>query len=123
MGRVSEVDDPVDVSEPSELVLSGLLASLSGDGLQSMLADVAELAATSIPDADGASVASVRDGVTETFAATHDTVRAVDLAQYSVQDGPCVEAARDGEVHLSQRLATDGRWPVLAEAAAEHGLG
>ncbi|MFL6240173.1 MAG: ANTAR domain-containing protein [Actinomycetes bacterium] len=109
--------------EPSDVVLSGLLESLSADRLQDVLADVAALATASIPDADGASVASVRNGRAETFAATDGTVRAVDNAQYSVEQGPCVEAGRDGAVHLSQHLPDDSRWPVLADAAAEHGLG
>jgi GAF domain-containing protein len=88
-----------------------------------VLADVAELAVATIPDADGASVATVRDGRTETFAATDLAVRAVDEVQYIRQDGPCVEAGKDGEVHLSQHLPDDPRWPALAETAAEHGLG
>jgi GAF domain-containing protein len=110
-------------TEPHESVLSGLLESLTGNGLEDVLADVAQLATISIPDADGASVASVRDGKAETFAATDGAVRAVDFAQYAHEQGPCVEAGKDGAVHLSQHLPNDERWPALADAASEHGLG
>jgi GAF domain-containing protein len=120
---VPQDDNPPVTGELSEDVLSGLLESLSGDGLEAVLADVAELATASIADADGASVACLRDGEAYTFAATDGAVRAVDEAQYSVQNGPCVEAGKDGAVHLSQHLANDDRWPTLADAAAEQGLG
>ena len=106
--------------EPSEDVLTGLLESLSGDGLQAVLAEVASLATSSIPDADGASVACLRDGQAVTFAATDSAVRAADEAQYSTQNGPCVEAGLDGQVHLSQHLPEDARW--MLDLAQEHGL-
>src|SRR5205823_10825454 len=109
--------------EPSEDVLTGLLESLSQDGLESVLSEVAVLATEAIPDADGASVASLRDGRATTFAATDERVRALDEAQYSVQNGPCGEAGLDGEVHLSQHLPNDAQWPTLAEAAARQDVG
>jgi GAF domain-containing protein len=109
--------------EPSDAVLTGLLESLSGNGLEGVLADVAELATATVPDADGASVASVRNGRAETFAATDNAVRRADEAQYGNDQGPCVEAGHDGEIHLSQHLPNDPRWPALADAAEEVGLG
>src|SRR2546423_8152287 len=123
MSEPSDAPAPGPETEPSEDVLTGLLESLSGDGLEAVLADVAELATASIADADGASVACLRDGEAFTFAATEAAMRAADEAQYSVQEGPCVEAGSDGEIRLSQQLATDGRWPTLADAAQQHGLG
>jgi GAF domain-containing protein len=119
---VAELDDKTS-AEPSEDVLTGLLASLSGNGLEDVLADVAGLATATIPDADGASVACLRDGQAFTFAATDERVRAVDEAQYSVQNGPCVQAGQDGQLHLSQHLPGDARWPTLADAAAKNGIG
>ena len=118
-------DRPTDKTgeEPSDVVLSGLLESLSGNGLEGVLADVAELATAAVPDADGASVASVRDGHAETFVATDSGVRRADEAQYGHEQGPCVEAGKDGHVHRSQHLPEDARWPALADAAADVGLG
>lgn len=110
-------------AEVPDDVLGGLLAALSGERLEQVLAEVAEVAVAAIPDADGASVASVRNGRAETFAATDRAVRRADEAQYSVEQGPCCEAANDGAVHLSQHLPDDERWPTLAHAAAEVGLG
>src|SRR2546421_2187995 len=115
--------EPPDTPDLPDDVLSGLLESLSnGGGLDGLLGDVAELAAAAIPDADGASVACLRDGRVFTFAATDEKVRAVDEAQYGVESGPCVEAAKDGEIHLSQYLPDDDRWPTLAAAAPAQGL-
>src|SRR2546423_8118090 len=92
--------DPLDMPDLPDDVLPGLLESLSnGGGLDGLLGDVAELAAAAIPDADGASVACLRDGRVFTFAATDEKVRAVDEAQYGVEDGPGVEAARARRVH------------------------
>jgi GAF domain-containing protein len=120
---VSDLQEQRAAPEPSDEVLTGLLASLSGDRLESVLRDVAALAIAAIPDCDGASVAIVRDGKTETFAATDAAVHTADEAQYSNDDGPCVDAGRDGAVHLSQHLPDDTRWPALADAAANVGLG
>ena len=69
-------DERLAEREPSDDVLAGLLESLSRDGLESVLAEVAALATEAIPDADGASVASLRDGQVTTFAATGESVRA-----------------------------------------------
>jgi GAF domain-containing protein len=120
---VTEQDERLTTSEPSEDVLTGLLESLSSNDLDEVLAEVAGLATDSIPDADGASVACLRDGRAFTFAATDPGVRELDEAQYSVQNGPCVEAGQDGQVHLSQHLPNDARWPTLAKAAAANGIG
>jgi GAF domain-containing protein len=120
---VLEREETPSEHEPSDDVLTGLLASLSRDGLEGVLAEVATLASAAIPDADGASVACLRDGQAFTFAATDPAVRAVDEAQYSVQNGPCVDAGQDGQVHVSQHLPDDSRWPTLAAAAAEQGFG
>jgi GAF domain-containing protein len=116
--------EPAEIPDLPGDVLPGLLESLSSGGsLDDLLGDVADLASAAIPDADGASVACLRDGRVFTFVATDEKVRAADEAQYGVEDGPCVEAAHDGEIHLSQHLADDARWPTLAAAAGAQGLG
>jgi hypothetical protein len=51
-----------------------------------------QLAADRVPGVDYASVTAIRDGAYVTVAASSDLAPAVDQAQYSDNDGPCLRS-------------------------------
>jgi GAF domain-containing protein len=78
--------------------------------------------AAAIPAADMVSVTVLRDSKAETVASTSERVWAIDSDQYAAGDGPCLEAARTGEiVRVSVETAWD-RWPVFARSARAAGV-
>ncbi|KRF21012.1 hypothetical protein ASG90_00930 [Nocardioides sp. Soil797] len=60
-------------------------------------------------------------GHLKTIAPTGFLVEQVDLLQYELNEGCCVDSTWRGELVLSESLATDPRWPVWGPKAA--GLG
>lgn len=77
-----------------------------------------------IPDADMASVSMLRaDGTTgETVASTSERVWAIDEDQYAAGDGPCLEAARTGQVLRVGVEQVAERWPEFARSARTAGI-
>lgn len=75
---------------------------------------------------DGAAIAVHTDGaaVQELVAVTGDWARHVEEMQYTVGDGPAIEAAQTASPVLTTNLAgIDGRWPGFAQVAEEAGVG
>ncbi|EFQ84789.1 ANTAR domain protein [Aeromicrobium marinum DSM 15272] len=58
----------------------------------------------------------------ETFAATRRSVVEADHLQYSLKEGPCVDAATEARSFISPDLANDERWPTWGPAAVELGF-
>jgi GAF domain-containing protein len=97
------------------------LMVLSGQTVPGLLDVIVNLAVTTVPRVDAASVSLVvHDGERlETTSATSPAVRAADEAQYRYGGGPCVEAIRTGaEVAVSLPVP---RWSGFSSAAG--GLG
>ena len=63
------------------------------------------------------------DGQIVTLAPTAPLAAEADAMQYQLGEGPCLEAALDEPVVLSENLARDARWPSYGPAAAKAGLG
>jgi GAF domain-containing protein len=75
-----------------------------------------------IPLAEMASVSVLRGDAAETVASSDERVWAIDADQYAAGDGPCLEAARSGQiVRLSQEQAQE-RWPEFARSARAAGV-
>ncbi|MET9000679.1 GAF and ANTAR domain-containing protein [Amycolatopsis sp. NPDC004169] len=72
-----------------------------------------------VPDAEIASITLMRDGAPYTATATDDSAHRVDRAQYEAGRGPCLEAARTGELQQVRVTEVAHRWPEFAAAAAE----
>ena len=53
---------------------------------------------------------------------TGDAALAADAAQYEVDDGPCLTAARQQHIVLIDDLTIDDRWPVFRRAALSKGF-
>ncbi|MEV7396759.1 GAF and ANTAR domain-containing protein [Aeromicrobium sp. NPDC092404] len=58
----------------------------------------------------------------ETVGATHPSVAEADRMQYELREGPCVDAAVDTKIVVSDRLTTDDRWPEWGPRASAFGF-
>lgn len=72
-----------------------------------------------VPDAEIASITLLRNGAPYTATATGDSAHHIDQAQYRAGEGPCLEAARTGELQRAKVAEAARRWPEFAAAAAE----
>jgi GAF domain-containing protein len=94
------------------------LRELSMEGL---LQTVADLVTTVLPGHPEASVTLLVADVPSTAASTGRLPLDLDEAQYQNGDGPCLHAARTGEVTEVGDTRADRRWPHYARRAAELG--
>ncbi len=69
-----------------------------------------------------ASVTILTAGRPVTMAATDDVAQALDEAQYSSGDGPCVTAAREVRLVRIDAISADLRWPTFRQAALDRGV-
>ncbi|PRX96182.1 GAF and ANTAR domain-containing protein [Allonocardiopsis opalescens] len=84
---------------------------------------VVELALHAIPGCTAASV-TVLDGsgAAATRAATDDRMREVDRQQYDVDDGPCLDAARNQTTNRCDLAEAAERWPKFTSLALGYGM-
>jgi hypothetical protein len=77
-----------------------------------------------LPNVDHASISLTQDdGKIVTLAPTAPLAAEADALQYQLGEGPCLEAALEEPVVLSEDLSRDSRWPSYGPAAARAGLG
>lgn len=100
--------------------LSGLL--LSEENQETTLRRVADLAVRCLPSCDAVGVTLVADGAASTHAATGGLVYEVDHYQYDIDDGPCLQAVRDGRPYEVEDMAGSERWHRFCQHAAERGI-
>jgi len=67
--------------------------------------------------ADGVSITLPRDGRLRTVAASNDVVLQMDHDQYDTGQGPCLDAATQGELFHSTDLESESRWPQFVPRA------
>ncbi len=95
--------------------------SLRRTSMDELLQTIADLAKTVMPGSPEASVTLlVRDRPT-TVASTGPLATALDERQYDRGHGPCLQAARTGELVEIGDTRTDDRWPDYLPQAVEHG--
>ncbi|MEA5362355.1 GAF and ANTAR domain-containing protein [Amycolatopsis sp., V23-08] len=87
--------------------------------LSVVLQRVCQQVVHAVPDAELASITLLRDGAPYTATATGDSALRIDQAQYTAGQGPCLEAARTGELQRVKVAEAARRWPEFAAAAAE----
>jgi GAF domain-containing protein len=68
------------------------------------------------------SVTLIAAGRPLTMAATDATATDLDRAQYAVDDGPCLAAARRQQLINIDDMGHDGRWPAFRRVALFHGV-
>jgi transcriptional regulator with GAF, ATPase, and Fis domain len=87
--------------------------------LSVVLQRVCQQVVHAVPDAEIASITLLRDGAPYTATATGDSAHRIDQAQYEAGQGPCLEAARTGELQRVKVAEAARQWPEFAAAAAE----
>jgi GAF domain-containing protein len=94
------------------------LRELSMDGL---LQTVAELAKTVMPGDPETSVSLLVGDRPATVASTSQLATDLDETQYDKDYGPCLHAARSGELTEIPDTRTEDRWPAYTPRAVQHG--
>jgi GAF domain-containing protein len=105
----------------AELIALLLPVENIGQALQHL----AEVAVAVVPDGPSCGITVIRDGQPTTAVYAGSIPRAVHDDQYQRGDGPCLEAARTGQVVVVQDMATEKRWngfPAAALAGGAHGV-
>lgn len=83
-------------------------------------ARIVTAAVHTVPGCDHAGISLIhRHGRVDTTAASDDIVAMVDVIQYEVAQGPCLEAIREHESYLISDLMAESRWPAFSRRAAE----
>jgi GAF domain-containing protein len=92
------------------------------DDVHAALRRVAEAGCHLLSSCQAASVTIIELGRPVTVVSTGDAALAADSAQYDVDDGPCLAAARHEQVVLIDDVAVDDRWPHFGRAALAEGF-
>jgi GAF domain-containing protein len=89
-----------------------------GRGLQRSV----DMLIQAVPAADMASVTVLRGDKGETVASSNEQVWAIDGDQHAAGEGPCLEAARTGQVVRTSVAEARRRWPRFARSARAAGV-
>jgi GAF domain-containing protein len=113
-------------NEPFSAQANGALEQLGrltlrDHSMETLLKAVTELAKTVMPGDGETSVSLLFDDIPTTAASTGDLALDCDEKQYEVDDGPCLHAARTGELTEISDNRMDSRWPDYARHAVERG--
>ena len=95
--------------------------SLRRLSMDELLQTIADLAKTVMPGSPEASVTLLVKDHPTTMASTGQLATDLDESQYERGHGPCLHAARTGELIEIADARTDSRWPDYLPRAAEHG--
>jgi len=95
---------------------------LADTPLEEVLGRVAALARDTIPRAVEVSVTLLINDRPTTAAFTGEPALELDERQYAQGYGPCLDAARGGEVMKVEDMATETRWPDYAPIAHARGI-
>ncbi len=109
---------PVDPTEALERLGRLSLRELS---MESLLQTVADLAKAVMPGNPEASVCVLVRDRSATLSSTGSLATDLDETQYDRGHGPCMHAARTGQVIEVRDTRTDGRWPDYLPRAVEAG--
>jgi GAF domain-containing protein len=90
--------------------------------LRDVLTRVAEFAVAAIPGADGAGLTLLEAGHGDTIVATAPFVAEVDAIQYTIEQGPCITAAKEGRTVRSGALGDDAQWPDFGPRVKQLGV-
>ena len=90
---------------------------VSDHSVDSVLTAIAEVGKKLLPAASEVSVTLVRGGAAETVATTGPLAVLMDERQYEEGVGPCLTAARAGELVEVSDAASAEQWPLFAAGA------
>jgi GAF domain-containing protein len=100
--------------------LSSLLES--EEALGRTLQTVVELSTSTLEGCDAAGVTLGADGKERTAAASDDYALEIDDIQYDTNEGPCLDAMKQGERFIIEAISDESRWPEFCRRAAGHGF-
>lgn len=104
--------------------LGALGDALAHDGdFRSLIGHVCDQVKRAVADVDQASVTVLRDGESETVAATSRDIVRLDASQHDSGAGPCIEAARTGQLVRVKIDDAEPRWPQFIAEARALGVG
>jgi hypothetical protein len=104
--------------------LESLTATLdTADDFTILLHQMCAQVVHAVPGVDEATVTLLTDDQPSTVASTSDVVTELDHDQYTVGDGPCLEAASSGKLVRVSVADAAGKWPDFARDAAAAGFG
>jgi GAF domain-containing protein len=90
--------------------------------LSEVLTEILGIARRAMPSVEAASVTLIRED--KPFTAAYDGQMALDAdeLQYERGYGPCMDAARAGQIFLVDDMRTEQRWPDYAQNVVGHGV-
>jgi GAF domain-containing protein len=91
-------------------------------GIDTILARIAELAVSALPECDAADIALLSDGRLATRTATRNRAGVLDDAKYSGEGGPCVDSAHHQRVNHVDATRTATGFERFRQAAAQLGI-
>jgi GAF domain-containing protein len=86
------------------------------------LAEVARRTIDALPQSKHVGVTLLVEGKLTTSVFSHPEVAEMDRTQYETGDGPCVDAFREGRIHVIGSTETPGRWQAFRASAFHHGI-
>ncbi|MGZ6807854.1 MAG: GAF domain-containing protein [Mycobacteriaceae bacterium] len=92
------------------------------DDLLEVLQRTVDMAVKVVVGATNAGVTVAVSGPPFTAAATNALTLQLDARQYATGDGPCLQAARTGEVVLVDLTTSPGQWPEFTTDARNVGV-
>ena len=104
----------------SLLELSTVL--LGEETSHSLLQRIVDMTCAAVPGCSQVGMSLANGGNATMTAATNDSTLQLDGAQYRTGEGPCLQAARTGEVVRVEDMTTDGRFPSFAAEAVRLGI-
>ncbi len=99
---------------------AGLL--FSENMLESVLDAIVSFAHETVPKTAGAGITLVRYGKNVSAAYSDELVKAADIMQYELDQGPCLAASRHKRSYRIDSMRDDDRWPLWSCAAAAVGM-
>lgn len=115
------MSEPVNGLTPAALTeLAGLLMATAS--FEDLMQKVADLSGRAVPAASTCGITLSEDGHVITVASADPLARLLDEQQYEVDDGPCLQALRTGQVVLSDDLSKETRWDGYPAMAVAHGV-
>lgn len=91
--------------------------------VEATLQQIALLARQTVDGCDAAGILVIdRLGHASTVAASGELVGELDRLQIDADEGPCLDAARDGSTYYAADLLDESRWPTFSAGAAAVGV-
>src|SRR4051794_30920473 len=114
----ADPDAGVDVAFSADAAFAELAAlAMSAQPLREILQRTVALARTVVSSTSAVSVTVIAGDDATTPAATADVAVSIDQSQYDEGYGPCLDAARAGEVVAIDDISAERRWPRFADTA------